>query len=445
MITSCTITPSMASRMPMDELTLWKDTTFKKQFIESYIATTDVEPPLSATDREEMTKILALISSDKMDDAARSLEHNRNNAANAIFDFTVGNIYFQKEKLDQAAAAYEIAVKKYTKFRRAWRNLGLIYVRQSLFDKAIPALTHAVQLGDTDALTYGLLGFAYSSTENNLSAETSYRMAILLDPATLDWKMGLARSLFKQEKYADAVTLCDRLIADQPERADLWLLQANAYIGLKQPLKAAENYEFVDQLGKSTVDSMNMLGDIYVNEELYDMAVQAYSHAMEKSTQNNTQRAIRAAKVLATRGAIEQTHALVEKIEKLYEGKLEPEEQKEILKLHARLAVAEGAGEEEARVLEEIINIDPMDGEALILLGQYNNRMGNVEKAIFYFERAESIEKYEAEAKVRHAQLLVGKGKYDDALPLLRRAQAIKPRDDIQKYLDQVEQIAKIR
>jgi Flp pilus assembly protein TadD len=124
---------------------------------------------------------------------------------------------------------------------------------------------------------------------------------------------------------------------------------------------------------------------------------------------------------------------------------LEKEDQKDLLKLRARLAVAEGAGEEEARVLEEIVALDPLDGEALILLGQYHNRNNESEKAVFYFERAAAIEKYEADAKVRHAQLLVRNGKYTEALPLLRRAQQIKPRDDVQRYLDQVEQVAKTK
>ncbi|ETW97889.1 MAG: hypothetical protein ETSY1_21030 [Candidatus Entotheonella factor] len=46
---------------------------------------------------------------------------------------------------------------------------------------------------------------------------------------------------------------------------------------------------------------------------------------------------------------------------------------------------------------------------------------------------------------MRHAQLLVKNGKYEAALPLLRRAQQIKPRDNIQAYLEQVERVAKGR
>jgi hypothetical protein len=39
--------------------------------------------------------------------------------------------------------------------------------------------------------------------------------------------------------------------------------------------------------------------------------------------------------------------------------------------------------------------------------------------------------------------MLVRQGKYREALPLLRRALDIKPRADLQKYVDQVERVAK--
>jgi len=211
---------------------------------------------------------------------------------------------------------------------------------------------------------------------------------------------------------------------------------------LNQPLKAAEIYELVDHLGKSTVDSLNMLGDIYINEELYETAVKSYIRAMEIKA-DNAERPIRAAKVLAARGGLKETKELIECIEKLYGENLKTENHKDILKLQARIAVAEGQADQEVRVLEEIVELDPLDGEALILLGQNSSRTGDNEKAIFYYERAEAIEKYEADAKVHHAQLLVKNGKYAEALPLLRRAQVINPRDNIQEYLEQVERVAK--
>jgi tetratricopeptide (TPR) repeat protein len=436
---------SDASRLSGAELETWNDPAFQKQYAESYIAETEIEPRVTTVEREQMQEILELISSDKMDEAAVLLEKNRGEAASAVFDFTLANIYFQQEKLDKAAAAYEIAVQKYPKFRRAWRNLGLSYIRTSEFAKALSALTRVVELGGGDAITYGLLGFAYSAVDNHTSAESAYRSAILLDPETMDWQMGLARSFFKQERFADAVALCANLIAKHPDRADLWLLQANAYIGLNQPLKAAENYELVDRLGQSTVDSLNTLGDIYVNEEIFDLAVNAYLRAMDKSPQGKPDRAIRAAKVLTARGALTETQQLIQRIEAVYGDRLETNDRKDLLKLRARLAVAKGASDEEARILEEIVALDPLDGEALILLGQHSSRAGETEEAIFYYERAASLEEFEAEAKVRHAQLLVKHGRYEEALPLLRHAQQLKPRDNLQDYLEQVERAAKSR
>ena len=437
--------PGPESPLTESELKIWNDPLFKKQFTESYIAETDIEPRVTLIERDQMEKILALISSDKMDEAARQLERARGKATSAVFDFTLANIYFQQDQLDEAAVAYEQAVAKYPKFRRAHRNLGLIYVRQGEFAKAVPALTQVIELGGGDALTYGLLGFAYSSIDNHLAAESALRQAVLLDPATLDWQMGLARALFRQSRHAEAVALCGSLIEAHPQRADLWMLQANAYIGLNQPLKAAENYELVDHLGQSTADSLNMLGDIYVNEGLFEPAVGSYIRAMQKNPERGAERAVRASKVLIARNALNETRRLIEQIEVLHGDRMEAGDRKDLLKLRARIAVAEGAGEEEARVLEQIVTLDPLDGEALILLGQHAARNNNPEKAIFYYERAQGIERFEADARVRHAQLLAGQGNYTEAQPLLRRAQELKPRDDVQRYLEQIERVSKSR
>jgi tetratricopeptide (TPR) repeat protein len=80
-----------------------------------------------------------------------------------------------------------------------------------------------------------------------------------------------------------------------------------------------------------------------------------------------------------------------------------------------------------------------------MLLGQHYARKNDPDHAMFYFERAESIEACEANAKIRHAQVLVGMGRYADAIPLLRRAHDLKPREDVARYLEQVERIAKAR
>ena len=68
-----------------------------------------------------------------------------------------------------------------------------------------------------------------------------------------------------------------------------------------------------------------------------------------------------------------------------------------------------------------------------------------VARGLFDDETKVEYVRQEADARVRHAQVLVSQGKYADALPLLRRAQQLKHRENVQQFLDQVEKVAASR
>jgi tetratricopeptide (TPR) repeat protein len=366
----------------------------------------------------------------------------------AVLDFTLGGIHFQQDKMIDAMVSYRRAVEKFPSFRRAWRNIGLIAARNGHFDDSISAFTKMIELGGGDSYSYGLLCYAYASNQDFQAAEAAYRNALLLQPDNTEWRLGLTRCLYKQEKFEDVATLLDGLIERYPENADFWLLQAHTYIGMKQPFRAAENLEALDMLGKSTADSLHTLGDIYMSENLPAMAEHAYIRAIERDSGQSINRPMRAAEVLAARGALPHARAVVKHIRTAWESRLQGDDRRKLLKLVARLAMADGtSGEETAAVLEEIVKSDPLDGEALMLLGQHYARppQNEFDKAIFFFERAAGIEAHEVNARIRHAQVLISMGRYADAIPLLRRAQELKPREDVARYLEQVERMARAR
>ncbi len=436
--------PLTGGAMEQEQAAMWQDPVFQKQFLGTYGVQAEIEPRVTTVEREQMEKLLKVIATD-LTAAREQLIKLAKPEASAVFDFTLGNVYFQQDQLDLAAAAYRQAVAKFPSFQRAHKNLAIISVRQGDFPQAIKSFTRMIELGGGDGLSYGLLGYAYLATSDFVSAESAYRNAILLQPDHLDWRLGLARSLFRQQKFSDAASLCGELIQRQPDRTDFWLLQANAFIGLKEARKAAENYEFVIRLGGATADILNTLGDIYVNEGTLDLAGQTYRQALAAKPDQDLKRPLRNVEVLAARSATREARALIEAIQQTAADRLGEEEKKKLLKLEARLAVAEGKGGEAATVLEEIVKLDPLDGEALLLLGQHYARNGEIAQAGFYYERAESLEKYEADAKLRRAQLLVSQSKFSDAIPLLKRVQELKPQDAVARYLDQVERIARTR
>ena len=436
--------PLARAQGELDLSAIWKDPTFQKQFVGTYGINADIEPRVTTDEVAILEKIRPLMGAD-LPKAEQTLRKLMKPDCSAILDFTLGSLDFQQDKLAEAQVCYEKAVAKFPSFRRAWRNLGLIHVRNAKYDDSIKAFVRMIELGGADGYAYGLLGFAYASKSDFQAAEAAYRSALLLQPGSTEWRLGLTRCVYKQEKFQDAATLLDALLARYPDKADFWLLQARTYLGMKQPLKAASNLETLDQLGKATLDSQQTLGDIYVGENLMDLALRAYKRAVELEPGQPLARPMRAAELLSARGAPAQAGQLLARIAELH-PQMEEAEHKKVLKLQARLAMANGGGgDEAAAVLEELVKLDPLDGEALLLLGQHWTRKGEPDLAIFCFERAESLESFEVSAKLRHAQVLVGLSRYGDALPLLRRVQELKPRDDIARYIEQVERLSKAR
>lgn len=424
------------------ELSVWRSPEFKRQFALSFAPANEIEPKNTAVEVEDLQRVQKLIEQDREEDAIEFLISNTTAQSNANYDMTLANLYFGREELDKAARAYEQAIAKHPKFQRAWKNLGLTHFRKGDYDSAQECLGKVIELGGSDGTTYGLLGVCYTNSGNAISAESAFRMASILEPLEPRWKMGLARSFFSQQRFDAAAHMTGYMIEQNPENVDLWMLQANAYLMMGKTLAAAENFELVDRMGGSTAQSLALLGDIYTQDELFDMATSAYVRALRMDGAAGVERALQSAKVLASRGANDQSERLATVLEGEFADELGETEAKELLRLKARIALATGAGDDEAAVLVELLELDPLDGDALIKLGQHARRNGDVEQAIFYFERAQGVAEFEGEALVRHAQALVSQGSYGQAVPLLRRAQELDPKPDLQLYLEQVERLA---
>ncbi len=443
-----TAAPVPAAQPPFEGWSqMWKDPEFQKQFLGSYAYAAEIEPRLSAVEKQQLEKIIPLLGNDPAAAKAELAKIARPDSS-ALLDFTLGNLELQEGSLDIALDHYRTAVAKFPSFRRAWKNMALIQVQQANFDNAIRSFSRVLELGGTDGLTWGLLGYAYAGSGNQVSAESAYRSAALLQPDSLDWKLGLIQSVLRQQKYAEAAALTEELISKNPDRADFWLIQAAAYIGMGQPMRAAEDYEVAVRLGAATIPVWQTLGDIYANEHLLDLAARSYREALLLDASQPLQKPIRNVEVLVQRGALDQASGLIEAIQQSAserEGGIEPADRRTLLKLEARLAVARGQGGDAAKALQEVVALDPLDGEALLLLGQYFQKENDPVQAIAYYERAESLEAFEADAKVRHAQVLVAQSRYGEAVPLLKRAQEIRPRDEVARFLEQVERVARSR
>ena len=424
---------------------LWENPVFQKRLQGSFGFSSEVEPSLSDTELADYEQIRPLLQ----DDPDKALEYLAQLAslpeASARFDFLMANLYFQKEKRPEAAAAFKKALEKFPDYRQAHNNLAILYVQMGQPREAIGHFTEAIRLGAVDGASYGLLGLAYISTQNFIAAEECFRSAIVLNPEVKDWEMGLIQALYSQEKYGEVIAFMNRMLKQAPEDDKLWMLQANAYLGSKESLAAAANFEIVDRMGKLPPASLNTLADIYVNEGLLSVAAEAYLRAFEKDESGAVEGPLRAAEILLAKEGYEAARGLLEKVRQARGDSLAKLDEVKVLKLEAKIGMAEGAEEEAAKTLRTVVEKEPLDGESLILLGQFHQRQGELEKAANLFETAIGIKEFEMDASVRLAQLKVGQGKYEEAIPLLKRAQDIQPRESVGRFLEDLERFMKTR
>lgn len=443
----------------------WNDRNFVKSFAGSYGYRSDIEPPKPTTlvtnaigDTNEVAffnfQLYPLMTND-VGAAIKLLEDNITTNVNAVFDYTLGNLYFQKADHKNAARAYGAAIEKFPNYLRAHKNRAISYMGLERYDEAVPALTRTIDLGGGDGHIYGLLGVCLLKKGAYIGAEGAYRNAMLLLPEQKDWKMGLLTCQIEQGKLAAANVLLDSLLAEDPGDAALWNIQASLYMQMDEPGKAAISYEILRKLGKANLSNLMLLGDIYMSQEAPELALSVYLEAIGKDGVKNLKSSLRAAGILAGSGAWKETTSILEKIRKTHGDKIKDEEDLELLKLESKVALANGDGARAAQVLEQVVEKNPLDGEALLMIGDFHATPPEEEtedearrrkaKADNRYELASKIKGFKADAFVKRAQLKVREREYEQAIEFLTKAQKIRHRENIQTYLEAVQRAARKR
>ncbi|MCA8968671.1 MAG: tetratricopeptide repeat protein [Planctomycetes bacterium] len=427
------------------ERAIFSSPAFRQRVLDSWVAETDVEPTIPEEERKKLVEVLDLIGKTPpdFDGAERVARSLRTPDCSASVDFMLAHVLGQQGKHSEAIPIYQAACDKFPRFRRAWTAMADAAIQANEFDNAVKAASRVIALGGGDGILWGILGIAHFKKERPLSAESAFRMAMALDPENGRWKQGLAESFFAQERFQDAIALLEQLIREHPDSTELWLAQGRAYANLENFERASENFEVVDRLGGANAETLNLLGAIYAKQELFNLSAKAFVRAFEKDRRGSISSAMNVARFMVGAEALDDVRMLLRGVEETRGDSLDKAEKQQVLRVRASLALASGnGGDEHAKILEELITLDPLDGKALILLGRHYARE-EPQKAVDYFERAESIPEFAADAKIRHAEVLGREKRFAEGAQLLRAAQQIDKRESVEQLLKDFERLAR--
>ncbi|MDA0990931.1 MAG: tetratricopeptide repeat protein, partial [Verrucomicrobia bacterium] len=400
-------------------------------------ATVDYQPTLTPRDAKQLQEIMSRAISNP-DDTIAVFEARDLSNDSAAYDFALGNLYYQADRLPEAVQAYSNAVGKLPHFRAALNNMGRVYLLQERPELAIGAFHALLSSGQADAEMLLLLGHALLMQQQSVSAEGAYRQALLFRPNDAEAMRGLIKCLLDQSRYAEAVVLIRERLAMSPGDGELWSLRAAAFLALDRQDDAVLAIESARRLGCASSELIATLGDLYLNRQQMDDAVNAYRLAFSDGA--SAGRLLRAARGLLLTGQLEEAERWLKRIQDA-----SPAEARTQRHLTGELALARGQDARAQAIYQQLIQEDPLNGEAILSLAGCLTGSGTVEEASMLYERAARLSGYEAQAMIRHAQLEVGRDRFDRAVELLEAAQAIEPQPHVARYLEQVRRLAQRR
>lgn len=418
---------------------LWSNPEFQDRFLGSYGFDMEKTPKITADEQELFKQLLPLMERQPAA-AAQRLSSAITADSSAALDYTLGNLHVQARNIPAAIRAYETAIRKFPNFFRAYKNLGLVLINEGRYEDARPHLLKGLELSGSDGSLYGPLGLVYLNLDKPQQALTAYDNALLFAPDNLQWQQGKLRSLMDIGDYLAASAMLEEMILDDPENKNFWTWQANAYLSQKDTGVAAANLEIIKRLGKASATSLGLLGDIYLNDGLDELALDNYLAAAELEDLS-AGRLLGTAEGLIRRQLFDEAATYLEKTS-VRLGKLNPSETMRFRNLQARTALGQGEIDEAAATLELIVAEDPMNGEALLTLANLKREQERFEDAAFHYEQAAKVDETKIDAMVEHARMLVTLRDYEAAASILRRVVVLDPNPRLESYLERVQSAA---
>jgi len=399
-----------------------------KAFNGSYRIEARIEPSVSTEERGLLIQVQGLMAAGDRAAALEKLQSSPLTGKSPALTFNLANLFFETGEMGKAIESYQSALKDYPSFRRAHRNLALAYVREKKLSEALPHLTEAIRLGDSEGSTYGLLGYCRLAREEYASALQAYRLAQVTEPDVAEWKAGIAQCLQHLDSKTEAAALLDEVIRQRPTEASYAVLQANIYLDLDQPEAAAKTLELPYRLGILAPDASLLLADLHLRADRKPATETVIQSAFSDP---KTQPLIGAILRLISTASSRSDWPLVKSLlEKAGEADSRP----------LRLAKARYliASEEDptsgAELLKKLTTQDPTDGQALIAYGKHLAGTSQPDNAELFLERATADPAAAYEAHIELARLHVSQSRYGDALKSIDTALALNPTDELRTY-----------
>ena len=191
----------------------------------------------------------------------------------------LARLYRLRNQHDKAEDVLRSMLKQDPDNEAAVEQLTQLFLDEGKSADAVLLLESVTSRTSSPALL-DLLGDAYTQTHDLAKAEAAYRKATELDPSELSHVRGLGQTLLAEEKFADALTVYQKLADLMPDDSDVYLRLAQIYRELHQLDHAEENLLKARQYAPGSLEVMYNEAMLYEAQGRYEDAIRVLSDAV---------------------------------------------------------------------------------------------------------------------------------------------------------------------
>lgn len=318
-----------------------------------------------------------------------------------------GNRYRDKGKFRESAIQYSNAIQVDPRFAEAHYQLGETYIKLQDYNRAFSELSRTVDLAPDNYqahLELVNLLIASRNPDGSRSPEYLTQAKIHLDvlrqkqPDSADTHLAWANYYDAQDNLASALQEMQKAIAADPNRSQSYLNLAVLQLQSKLPDQAEANFKKAVQLDPKYMDAQLALGGFYQSHNRFAEAEQQFKHAIDVNPRDPAPRSA-----------------------------------------YVRLLMAEGKKQDVEAFLRQTKSDMPNISEGYRMLGDFYFSTGELDKATAEYGSLYSDHPKDIQVKKNYDQLLILKGRLDEAAKLDADVLKANPKDaDALDYRGQI-------
>lgn len=414
----------------------WKEEDFQNRFLGRYGVSGYTEPQLDVENYNTYEGVMAL-----MEDRRQAISYLRYSMmvldesgiqASAALHYVLASLLYEEGMMQPAIEQYILAIRKHPSFLRAYANLGFALMETGDSEKALPVLLKAVELGANESQIHGLIGRIYAEKELYESGLTAFRNAMVFNPENNAWRFGVLQCLIALERYEQAITMVDEVIAFDRRNPDNWKNRANLLLELERWDEAIIDLQVADSLGDASFATRHQLATMLFNKEIYGQASEWLARAgLLADDFDSFDRLLSVAQSLSEVGLLTEVAALLTDIQsRAAELGIELDHSK-IDRIRVAIEFENGNFQQALSIVDALIEEAPADGGLQLQRAQVLISLGREEEAILSYQIAATHQETAYAANYENARLRLARGEIAEALALLRKAYTEDPSESL--------------